>query len=141
MKNRKKSLLWTAAGVVSATALWAALSLPHPQPQSPPKALWKAVPAPRHMAPPFIRRTTQVTITNEDGSQIVLNELPEPAQVEWTGRYLTLLPQRIHILTNRTGASTTLTILRQTSETRPGYLSCSSSQFTKTLQPGERLRF
>ena len=131
----KKSVLWAAAGVVTATAIWAAISLP---PQTTTRQVTHLGTTPKPLS--NLRRTTIVTITNEEGTSIDLCNLAEPSQIQWTGRFLTLTPSGAHIMTNHTGSATTLMITRRRSEMGPHFYCQSTTSFTRTLRSGETIQ-
>ena len=133
----KKSVLWTAAGVVTATALWAGLSLPS-----------KQTPALNVSAPNHMRDETQSTrkwslaiqpISGMGG--LFYSGEPTKVLLEWDGTTL---------VGNEHGKSTcnfggksrpiTLQITERLEEAGNGFTSRRYKSFTHTLKPGETIQ-
>ncbi|WP_395090081.1 hypothetical protein [Armatimonas sp.] len=128
----KKSILWTAAGVVSATALWAAISLPQHSPVRP--SARQAV----------IACSVVVEVDDpNDGLGMSVSLSTEPSTLEWSGNIAT-----IHSKTTSTTIGsptsalhpTTLTITRTTQERGSNFSRCSRQSITRTFQPGDTFR-
>lgn len=135
----KKSILWTAAGIVSATAIWATLSLPYKQ------AATHVVSAPVCDAVPAttLPSTSKWSLTIQPSSGVGgLFYSGEPTKVllEWDGTNLVGNEHGKSICTiGGKPRAITLCITRQTEESGPGFSHTRQTSFTKTLQPGDTL--
>ena len=138
----KKSILWTAAGVVSATAIWAAISLPYKQAPAP------VVPAttPYHDAVSAspLPSTSQWSLVIQPVSGvggILYSGEPTKVLLEWDGANLVGDDGHGKSICTIGGKprAITLCITRQTQESGPGFSRTRRIRFTKTLQPGETL--
>ena len=130
----KKSVLWTAAGVVSATAIWAALSLPKihsPQPRI----------NISNPGTPATQSLQTITIRTSDGGLIQMMGSPKVYTFEWSGTNLTWHSTNSRGSSVRSGAprAITLDITMQTQNQGPGFRSTSMTRYSRTLQPGETL--
>ncbi len=127
----KKSFLWTAAGIVSAAALWAAISLPqHSRVRS-------------HAHPTDLVRSVVVSVEDPyDGLSMSVPLTTEPYTVEWNGRMATVRSKSTKTAIGSSAGAlrpTTLTITRTTLEQGQGFSRSSRQSITRTFQPGETL--
>jgi hypothetical protein len=134
----KKSILWTAAGVVSATALWAAISLPA-SPRARCTATYKL--STRATALPVITRTQFLSLQDSDGGVSRRSGPVETLTVEWDGKTLRHYSTYGRGYSQHSGPAhpLTLTIHKQIQEVGPNFSRTSGRTYTRTLQPGEKL--
>ncbi|WP_394795346.1 hypothetical protein [Armatimonas sp.] len=126
----KKSILWTAAGVVSATAIWAAISLPQHCP---------ARRATRLITPQL---TTTLLIRDSNGGSMTHPLPAEPCTIEWTGNTIKVRSKTTWGENSYAGPSRPIQLLiTHISQQRgPNFSSSSMHSISRTFQPGEKLQ-
>jgi hypothetical protein len=157
----KKSILWIAAGAVTATAIWAAVSLPQRSPApdhaplvrteserfSPPpgasladRQAFLLIDYPSGDPPPFIPRTAGQPVPTEVRTTLSLSLRPSQT-FHWDGNEATVTQdtgvERFPLLPDKTGRPVTLTITRQFSEKDATSWMRRSTSYSRTIQPGE----
>ncbi|WP_309719205.1 hypothetical protein [Armatimonas sp.] len=130
----KKSVLWTAAGVITATAIWAGLSLPKPDSISCHKVIKRSTVNASmsfkfHEQPlAFMVKDTESAKLNWDGHTLTVSCYPTTNQ-----------PRLVRAFPAATG-SLNIDVEKRRSETRPGFSSSSTSRFPITLNVGETIQ-
>lgn len=126
----KKSVLWTAAGVVSATALWAAISLPYTRSCS-------TTPVTVTLAPTEFRQDI-LTIRHQGGSLSL--PLRERFTLYWNGERVLIASgdghQRFSFPAASTDPTLPLEIEKLHVSSGPGYSSRSTTRYNQTVQRG-----
>jgi hypothetical protein len=132
----KKSVLWTTAGIVTATALWAAISLP----QRTTSDNKRVIPAPTVVlqAP-----STQNTLTVRGPSGSITIPLTQSQTFSWDGCTATIVRAhgvgRIRSQWSSSPEPVTITVTKQVVENRPGFSSRSMTSYSRQVQIGETI--
>ncbi|MBB6051392.1 hypothetical protein [Armatimonas rosea] len=126
----KKSVLWTAAGVVTATAIWAAISLPQRTVHCNKNATVAV------QAPP-----TQSTLTIQGPNASILAPLAESQTFSWDGCTATITRdhgiRRVRAQWGTSPQPVTITVTKQVVENGPHYYSRSTTSYNRLVQVGE----
>lgn len=129
----KKSVLWAAAGVVTATALWAAISLPQ-----------RAERCNSVILPPTVAvqaPTTQNTLTIKSPNASIMVPLAGSQTFSWDGCTATVTSTKgIGRFRSQWGTSpepVTITVTKQVVESGPNFSSRSMTSYNRLVQVGE----
>lgn len=132
----KKSVLWAAAGVVTSTALWAAISLPQRTASCNKRAVLAptvVVQAPSHQS--------LLTVRGPQASMTV--QLAHAQTFSWDGCTATLTRDngisRLRAQWSNSPAPITITVTKQTTESGPHFYSRSATSYTRLVQVGETI--
>ena len=124
----KKSILWTAAGVVSATALWAAISLP-----------------PRTLLPvqsvSLQAQSTQDTLIIQSPYGSITQPLTASQTFSWDGRKATIMRHgdldRLTISWSKTPEPVMIVVTKQHVENSPHYYARRATSYNRQVQVGD----
>ena len=129
----KKSILWTAAGVVSATALWAAISLPQHTPV-------QSVSVQAQSAP-VQAQSTQDTLIIESPYGRITQPLTASQTFSWDGRKATIMRHgdldRLTISWSKTPEPVMIVVTKQHVENRPHYYARRATSYNRQVQVGD----
>ena len=124
----KKSLLWTAAGVVSATAIWAAINLP-------PRTLVSA----RSVS--VQAQSTQDTLTIQSPYGNHTQPLTASQTFSWDGRKATITRHgsldRLTLSWSTSPEPMMIVVTKQHVENRPHYYARSTTSYNRQVQVGD----
>jgi hypothetical protein len=130
----KKSVLWAAAGVVTATALWAAISLP----QRTTSCNKRVISAPAVIS---ARLNSYNTLTIRGPHSGITVPLTTSQTFSWDGCTATITRDsgvgRIRSQWNTSPQPITITVTKQVVENRPHFYSRSMTSYTRLVHVGE----
>jgi hypothetical protein len=130
----KKSVLWTAAGVVTATALWAAISLP----QRTVSGNKRVILAPTATVP---APTTQSTLIIKGPNASIMVPLAGSQTFSWDGCTATITRDhgisRVRTQWGTSPEQVTIVVTKQVIENGPHFYSRSTTSYNRLVQVGE----
>lgn len=136
----KKSILWTAAGVVSATALWAAISLPQHTPVQSVSVQAQSAPVQAQSAP-VQAQSTQDTLIIESPYGRITQPLTASQTFSWDGRKATIMRHgdldRLTISWSKTPEPVMIVVTKQHVENSPHYYARRATSYNRQVQVGD----